>query len=146
MILVLHYQFAGNHARHASRARAPNAEEVHVTPHRWMMKAVGEPLVKEPLALGAPAAGHVLVEVAGWGVGGGKGRAVLVPAVMPCGECDACRRGKGTICPSQKMPGNDIHGGFATHLEVPARGLCPVDEARLARVGLGLADVSVVAD
>jgi 6-hydroxycyclohex-1-ene-1-carbonyl-CoA dehydrogenase len=66
--------------------------------------------------------------------------------VVPCGECDACRRGKATICPNQKMPGNDIHGGFATHVEVPARGLCPVDEARLARAGLALADLSVVAD
>ena len=65
---------------------------------------------------------------------------------MPCGECDACKRGKPTICPNQKMPGNDIHGGFATHIQVPARGLCPVDEARLAKVGLQLADISVVAD
>jgi 6-hydroxycyclohex-1-ene-1-carbonyl-CoA dehydrogenase len=44
------------------------------------------------------------------------------------------------------MPGNDIQGGFATHVRVPARGLCPVDEARLASAGLSLADVSVVAD
>ena len=59
-------------------------------------------------------------------------RAVIVPAVIPCGTCDACRRGKSTICPNQKMPGNDIHGGFATHIVVPARGLCAVDEARLS--------------
>ncbi len=59
-------------------------------------------------------------------------RAVIVPAVIPCGHCDACRRGKATICPNQKMPGNDIHGGFATHIVVPARGLCAVDETRLA--------------
>jgi 6-hydroxycyclohex-1-ene-1-carbonyl-CoA dehydrogenase len=44
------------------------------------------------------------------------------------------------------MPGNDIHGGFATHLEVPARGLCPVDEGRLAKAGLALSDIAVVAD
>jgi 6-hydroxycyclohex-1-ene-1-carbonyl-CoA dehydrogenase len=44
------------------------------------------------------------------------------------------------------MPGNDIQGGFATHIVVPAHGLCPVDEARLKAVGLELADVSVVAD
>ncbi len=153
------------------------------TPHRWMMKGVGEPLLQEPLELREPAPGHVLVQVAGCGVchtdlgflydgvrtnqplplclgheisgrvvaaGAGAegwlGKAVLVPAVMPCGECDACRRGKGTICASQKMPGNDIHGGFATHVEVPARGLCPVDEARLAKAGLALADIAVVAD
>ncbi|NOX40149.1 MAG: 6-hydroxycyclohex-1-ene-1-carbonyl-CoA dehydrogenase, partial [Alphaproteobacteria bacterium] len=40
----------------------------------------------------------------------------------------------------------DIEGGFASHITVPARGLCPVDLARLSAVGLELADVSVVAD
>jgi 6-hydroxycyclohex-1-ene-1-carbonyl-CoA dehydrogenase len=44
------------------------------------------------------------------------------------------------------MPGNDIHGGFASHIVVPGRGLCEVDEGRLARAGLTLADVSIVAD
>ncbi len=97
-----------------------------------------------PLALGHEISGRVIQ--AGPGAERWVGQAVLVPAVMPCGECDACRRGKGTICPTQKMPGNDIHGGFATHVEVPARGLCPVDERRLSAAGLALADVSVVAD
>jgi 6-hydroxycyclohex-1-ene-1-carbonyl-CoA dehydrogenase len=154
-----------------------------VTPHRWLMRGVGEPMTREALELRDPGDGEVLVEVAGCGVchtdlgylydgvrlnhplplalgheisgrvvraGKGaeswKGRAVIVPAVIPCGECDACRRGKGTICATQKMPGNDVHGGFATHITVPARGLCAVDEARLAKSGLALADVSVVAD
>ena len=44
------------------------------------------------------------------------------------------------------MPGNDIHGGFATHLTVPAHGLCAVDEDRLREAGLTLSDISVVAD
>ena len=73
-------------------------------------------------------------------------RAVIIPAVIPCGYCDACLRGKATICPNQKMPGNDIHGGFATHIIVPARGLCVVDEHRLAAAGIELADLSVIAD
>jgi 6-hydroxycyclohex-1-ene-1-carbonyl-CoA dehydrogenase len=73
-------------------------------------------------------------------------RVVIVPAVIPCGTCDACRRGKSTICPNQKMPGNDIHGGFASHIVVPAHGLCEVDETRLAASGLELADLSVIAD
>jgi 6-hydroxycyclohex-1-ene-1-carbonyl-CoA dehydrogenase len=73
-------------------------------------------------------------------------RAVIVAAVIPCGKCDACRRGKTTICPNQEMPGNDIHGGFASHIVVPARGLCAVDEARLQAAGIELADLSVVAD
>jgi 6-hydroxycyclohex-1-ene-1-carbonyl-CoA dehydrogenase len=44
------------------------------------------------------------------------------------------------------MPGNDIQGGFGSHILVPARGLCPVDEQRLQAAGLTLPDVSVVAD
>src|SRR5690606_2784853 len=32
------------------------------------------------------------------------------------------------------------------HIVVPARGLCPVDEARLAAAGLTLPQVSIVAD
>jgi len=97
-----------------------------------------------PLTLGHEISGHVIeagADALWW-----TDRAVIVPAVIPCGKCDACRRGKATICPNQKMPGNDIHGGFATHIIVPAHGLCEVDEGRLAAAGIELADLSVIAD
>lgn len=97
-----------------------------------------------PLTLGHEISG--VVTAAGSGATEWLGRAVIVPAVIPCGRCDACRRGRGTICRAQKMPGNDIQGGFASHITVPAHGLCPVDIDKLASVGLTLADVSVVAD
>jgi 6-hydroxycyclohex-1-ene-1-carbonyl-CoA dehydrogenase len=97
-----------------------------------------------PLALGHEISGRVVE--AGAGAEGWLGRAVIVPAVLPCGECDLCRRGLSTICRAQKMPGNDIQGGFASHIVVPSRGLCAVDEARLAKAGLTLAEVSIVAD
>ena len=97
-----------------------------------------------PLALGHEVSGRVVA--AGPGAESWAGKAAIVPAVLPCGECDLCRRGLGTICRAQKMPGNDIQGGFASHIVVPSRGLCEVDEARLARAGLGLAEVSIVAD
>jgi 6-hydroxycyclohex-1-ene-1-carbonyl-CoA dehydrogenase len=97
-----------------------------------------------PLTLGHEISGHVLD--AGCNALWWTDRAVIVPAVIPCGRCDACRRGKATICPNQKMPGNDIHGGFATHIVVPAHGLCAVDEARLTAARIDLADLSVVAD
>ena len=97
-----------------------------------------------PLALGHEVSGRVVA--AGDGAGGWVGRAVIVPAVLPCGDCDLCRRGLEPICRGQKMPGNDIQGGFASHIVVPARGLCPVDERRLGAAGLSLAEVSVVAD
>jgi len=97
-----------------------------------------------PLTLGHEISGHVVDagSNAMWWID----RAVIVPAVIPCGHCDACRRGKGTICANQKMPGNDIHGGFATHIVVPVQGLCEVDPHRLAAAGIELADLSVIAD
>ncbi len=97
-----------------------------------------------PLTLGHEISGTVVA--AGAGAEGWNAKSVIISAVIPCGECDLCARGKGTICRGQKMPGNDIHGGFASHITVPARGLCEVDPARLAARGMSLADVSVVAD
>src|SRR5512135_3033466 len=97
-----------------------------------------------PLTLGHEISGHVVDT--GTDALYYTDHAVIVPAVIPCGHCDACRRGKSTICPNQKMPGNDIHGGFATHIVVPARGLCLVDDKRLAAAGIELSDLSVIAD
>ena len=97
-----------------------------------------------PLALGHEVSGRVVA--CGTGAEAWAGKAVIVPAVLPCGECDLCRRGLSTICAQQKMPGNDIQGGFASHIVVPGRGLCEVDEARLAHAGLTLAQVSIIAD
>ncbi len=83
-----------------------------------------------PLALGHEISGTVAA--VGDGVPASLlGRAVLVPAVMPCGECALCRAGRRRICAAQVMPGNDRHGGFATHVTVPARWLCPVPDAVL---------------
>jgi 6-hydroxycyclohex-1-ene-1-carbonyl-CoA dehydrogenase len=103
-----------------------------------------------PLALGHEISGEVVAVSPGeerW-----IGRAVVVPAVTPCGTCAACRSGNGTICAHQIMPGNDVHGGFASHVAVPARGLCPVDlpgaiEGKpLGKAGITLAELAVLAD
>jgi 6-hydroxycyclohex-1-ene-1-carbonyl-CoA dehydrogenase len=100
-----------------------------------------------PLALGHEISGRVVA--GGRGAEAWLGRAVIVPAVIPCGECRACRAGRGAICPRQIFPGNDVHGGFATHVCVPARGLCAVPDLsdRGANPqGVDLATLSVVAD
>ena len=72
------------------------------------------------------------------------GKTVIVPAVMPCGGCALCRRGRGSICPHQVFPGNDVDGGFASHVVVPALGLCAVPSSVPA--GISLASLAVVAD
>jgi 6-hydroxycyclohex-1-ene-1-carbonyl-CoA dehydrogenase len=77
------------------------------------------------------------------------GRTVVVPAVLPCGTCAACRAGRGQICSHQIFPGCDVDGGFGTHVRVPARGLCPVPDLSDPRVnpgGLELPLLSVIAD
>ena len=101
-----------------------------------------------PLTLGHEISGTVAA--AGPGAEAWTDKSVLIPAVMTCGECDVCKRGLGNICVGQKMPGNDIQGGFATHLVVPAAQLCeiPVDAEGKPRGGadISLAELSVVAD
>ena len=94
-----------------------------------------------PIVLGHEITGRVVD--AGEGAEEWQGRDVLVPAVIPCGDCPACLAGRGNSCAKQCMPGNDRDGGFATHLTVPAVGLCPVDELPK---GYELADFSVIAD
>jgi len=100
-----------------------------------------------PLTLGHEVSGRVIE--AGAGAESWIGRQVIVPAVIPCGECAACRAGHGRICPGQIFPGNDVHGGFASHLCVPARGLCLVpdlDTIDRPPGDLDLATLSVIAD
>jgi 6-hydroxycyclohex-1-ene-1-carbonyl-CoA dehydrogenase len=95
-----------------------------------------------PLVLGHEISGRVVA--AGESAAQWLGKAVIVPAVIPCGTCPACAAGRPTICRNQFMPGNDGDGGFATHVRMPARGLCPVPEPLPA--GIGLEMLSVIAD
>ena len=100
-----------------------------------------------PLTLGHEISGRVVG--AGEGAGEWLGASVVVPAVLPCGDCAACLAGRGQICPRQIFPGNDIHGGFGSHVRVPARGLCRVPDLADSAInpsGLTLATLSVIAD
>ncbi len=104
-----------------------------------------------PLILGHEISGHV--EDSGSRHRALVGKAVVVPAVLPCGECASCRAGRSTICAAQIMPGNDRDGGFATRVVLPGRFLCPVPgagkdpDAPLGEAaGLTLRHLAVVAD
>jgi len=100
-----------------------------------------------PLTLGHEVAGRV-VET-GEGAEDWIGKQVVVPAVIPCGVCEACKSGHGRICPKQIFPGSDVHGGFASHLRIPSHALCPVPDLTDPVInpgGLSLAALSVIAD
>ncbi|MBU1318605.1 MAG: 6-hydroxycyclohex-1-ene-1-carbonyl-CoA dehydrogenase [candidate division Zixibacteria bacterium] len=92
-----------------------------------------------PLVLGHEISGTVLK-----GPSEFKGKPVIIPAVLPCGECELCKKGQSNICQNQKMPGNDFNGGFASHVVVPARYLTLVPDAALETHSL--AELSVIAD
>lgn len=92
-----------------------------------------------PLTLGHEIVGDAIAS--GKGAEDLAGKTFIVPSVMPCGECDLCRRGRGNICRAQKMPGNDFQGGFASHFVAPARFLCPVPKGTR-----DVEDLAIVAD
>lgn len=91
-----------------------------------------------PLTLGHEILGRVIAAPDGDGL---IDRTVIVPAVLPCGDCELCRAGRGNICRHQHMPGNDFDGGFASHLVAPTRHLIPVPKEMEGRQ-----DLAVVAD
>jgi 6-hydroxycyclohex-1-ene-1-carbonyl-CoA dehydrogenase len=96
-----------------------------------------------PLVLGHEISGTVAA--VGEGVAANwLAKPVVVPAVLPCGECELCRSGARTICRAQVMPGNDRDGGFASHVVVPARYLCAVPDAVLD--GHQLWELAIVSD
>jgi 6-hydroxycyclohex-1-ene-1-carbonyl-CoA dehydrogenase len=104
-----------------------------------------------PLILGHEISG--VVRAAGAGAEHLVGKPVVVPAVIPCGVCRDCLAGAPMICKKQVFPGNDRDGGWASHVTVPANGLCVVPgastdfDAKLpGPTGLTLRHLSVIAD
>lgn len=107
-----------------------------------------KPVKELPITLGHEISGFV--ESIGENAQEWLGKAVIIPAVMPCGECELCKKGRGTICRKQQMPGNHVDGGFASHLVVPKTYLCEVDVKNdneiFGNSGVTLKELSVIAD
>lgn len=100
----------------------------------------GVPTVsKPPLTLGHEISGAVV-----GGVESMIGKDVIIPAVMPCGNCPICDAGRGNRCLAQKMPGNSIGplGGFASHIVVPANVVCEIPDLK----GTPFSHYAVIAD
>ncbi|HYB02360.1 MAG TPA: zinc-binding dehydrogenase [Ktedonobacteraceae bacterium] len=50
-----------------------------------------------------------------------EGDRVLLPAILTCGKCAACRVGRENICQHMRMFGNDIDGAYAEYVIAPAK-------------------------
>jgi len=73
-----------------------------------------------PLVLGHEISGTIAdlgAGVTGWK----EGDTVLLPAVLTCGVCAACREGRENICDHNQMFGNHVDGGFAEYVVAPAK-------------------------
>ncbi|MFH0784365.1 MAG: 6-hydroxycyclohex-1-ene-1-carbonyl-CoA dehydrogenase [Pseudomonadota bacterium] len=94
---------------------------------------------KPPLTLGHEISGTVVAGGTSW-----LGKEVLIPAVMPCGQCSLCRTGRGNLCLTPKIPGNStgIYGGFSSHIPVPGNTLCEIKN----RKTIPLEHLAAVAD
>lgn len=92
-----------------------------------------------PLTLGHEISGIVIAGPDNW-----MNKNVIIPAVLPCGECELCKKGRGNICQNQLMPGNDFDGGFASHIKVPFKFLCPIPDSVLKNHSLE--QLAVIAD
>src|SRR5512146_3232575 len=81
----------------------------------------GVPTAKRPpLILGHEATG-VVAQVGEQVANVKVGDRVLLPAVLPCGSCFACRTGRENICLHMRMFGNDVDGAYAEYVTAPAQ-------------------------
>ncbi len=56
-----------------------------------------------------------------------RDKRVLVGPLMPCGECDTCRRGAAPACPQGRHLGSSVHGTVASHVVARGRWLLPLE-------------------
>jgi len=99
----------------------------------------GVPTFKAPpLILGHEISGTVEAVAADGPVQ--PGDRVLLPAVLGCGHCTACRAGRENLCENLRMFGNHVDGGYAEYVVAPAGGLVPLPDS------LPLIESAIIAD
>jgi 6-hydroxycyclohex-1-ene-1-carbonyl-CoA dehydrogenase len=92
-----------------------------------------------PVVLGHEASG--IVEELGNEVANvKKGQRVLIPAVLTCGRCAACRQGHENVCSAMTMLGNHFDGAYAEYVAVPAKDVLDLPES------IPLEEASIIAD
>ena len=94
---------------------------------------------KPPIVLGHEASG-IVREVGSAVTNVEQGQRVLLPAVLTCGRCEACRLGRENICSEMKMLGNHFDGAYAEYVAVPAKDALDLPES------IPLEDACIIAD
>ncbi len=74
-----------------------------------------------------------------------EGDRVVVDPAMPCGECEFCIQGEGSMCEDYRVLGEHVKGGFAEYIAVPSENLYsvpdgyPLERAAAAPMAAGTA-------
>lgn len=80
-----------------------------------------------PITLGHEVAGEV--ELIGKLVTNVKaGDRVCLHYNITCGECNYCKSGNEQFCPTVRMLGHHVDGGYAEYVAVPARNVIPIPD------------------
>ena len=111
------------------------AQDERLQPGEVEIRVVGSALGRAP---GAEVVG--IVSAAGEAAGDWMGRRVLVPRVLPCGECERCRRGLVAHCPALPPRTQVVESE-----RLPARFLCAL-EPPLWQEGAELWPLAALAD
>lgn len=94
---------------------------------------------KPPVVLGHEASG-IVDQVGSRVTRLKKGQRVLIPAVLTCGHCPACRQGRENICANMQMLGNHFDGAYAEYVAVPAKDVLSLSDA------IPLEEAAIIAD
>jgi D-arabinose 1-dehydrogenase-like Zn-dependent alcohol dehydrogenase len=132
-VVLRHFGGPGNLKSESREEPRPGRGEVLVRVracgvcyHDVIARRGGIPGMPLPAVLGHEIAGEVLD--IGEGVAGfSRGDRVATLQRMSCGECTYCTGGRPSLCKiDRRFFGEEIAGGYATHVVAPARALCHV--------------------
>lgn len=90
----------------------------------WIRKGLPHLKLAYPHILGSDIAGEV-AEVGDLVEGVALGQRVLLHPGLSCGRCERCSEGRDNLCPRYRILGENVSGGYAEYLAVPARNLLP---------------------
>lgn len=86
------------------------------------------PVATYPRVIGHEFAGEV-VEIGADVTDLKVGDHVSVNPVMPCGSCRVCQKGRGNVCPTLKVIGVHVDGGFREYVSVPRQNAFAVSKS-----------------
>jgi NADPH:quinone reductase-like Zn-dependent oxidoreductase len=93
----------------------------------WNLHGMPGAKISMPHVLGCDVAGEV-VELGKKVKGIRLHKPVVVAPGIRCGKCDFCKTGWDSLCPSYKILGFQVNGGYAEYVKVPAENIIPVSD------------------